>query len=388
MLKCASLYTREMDDTAAACGEILSQLGEKLTLQANTIGIVTCHSEFILSGALKAICDALPFDTVGMTTASLAASGVTDELILSVFVITSDDVSFKTGRTGGLRSDTLEKTRSAYESVKSDAAPALILAFAPLLQENPGDVYASVWGELLPQVPVFGSLAIDGSVDFTESRTLYNGEESDDGMAFALCYGNIHPRMFVTAQPEDGRVFAGGEVTKADGPFIREINGEPAYNFYEKTGLALDGLATRRVMLTPFVADLKTRADYDGVPVMRGFVGFTPEGGALMRGCVDEGSLFTIASYSADNVMDIASKRVELVNAQTEINGMLSFSCITSRITLGTEQRREMELYRDEINPEVPFCAAYSGGELCPTSVRDGKAINRFHNYTLITLIL
>ena len=36
----------------------------------------------------------------------------------------------------------------------------------------------------------------------------------------------------------------------------------------------------------------------------------------------------------------------------------------------------------------LPFMAGYAGGEMSPTRMRDGVPTNRFHNYSLIALVL
>ena len=70
MLKCASVYTTEVDDPEIALNEIKGQLEKKLTLLENSVGIIMCHPEFIPTGVLKAVCEGLPFDLAGTTTAS------------------------------------------------------------------------------------------------------------------------------------------------------------------------------------------------------------------------------------------------------------------------------------------------------------------------------
>ena len=110
MLKCASVYTYEVDDQKTALSEIKDQLDEKIELKDNTIGVIMCHPEFISSGTMRFICSNLPFDTVGVTSAAQAVNGEAGELILTIFIITSDDVRFKAGVT-----DCLEKSVDAHQ---------------------------------------------------------------------------------------------------------------------------------------------------------------------------------------------------------------------------------------------------------------------------------
>ena len=137
MIKCASVYTYEIDDFDVAYDEIKTQLDEKLTLLDNTVGIVMCHPEFISSGALKAICERLPFDTAGVTTSSQAVNGVAGELILTIFVITSNDSQFRVGVTGEYGESVETSVMDAYTKASEGIsdAPALALIF-PTISTN------------------------------------------------------------------------------------------------------------------------------------------------------------------------------------------------------------------------------------------------------------
>ena len=48
----------------------------------------------------------------------------------------------------------------------------------------------------------------------------------------------------------------------------------------------------------------------------------------------------------------------------------------------------ELETARDTINPDIPFMIGYAGGEICPTLVRNGVPTNRYHNYSLVILVV
>ena len=109
-MKCASVYTYEIDDPGVALEEIKEQIGEKLTLLENTVGIVMCHPEFIMSGVFRHISENLPFDLVGATSSVQSVNGEAGELILTIFIMTSDDVRFVTGATENLAGDLQGRT--------------------------------------------------------------------------------------------------------------------------------------------------------------------------------------------------------------------------------------------------------------------------------------
>ena len=72
MIKNIHAHTFEIDNLDIAVTEILEQLNMKENLLSNSIGIMSCYYEFIESGVVAAICDALPFDVIGMTSSRQA----------------------------------------------------------------------------------------------------------------------------------------------------------------------------------------------------------------------------------------------------------------------------------------------------------------------------
>lgn len=390
MLNCASVFTYEIDDCDAALAEIKEQLDSKLTLLGNSIGIILCHTEFVWSGAAKYICENLPFDVVGVTTASQAVNDTVGEMVLTLFVMTSDDVIFKPGYTESLLDDYRTPTYAAYETASAGMTeqPRLALVFPPLILKYAGDVYPNLWSEILPDTPNFGTLAIDDTVSFENSETIYNGMNSKDRMAFVLCYGNINPRFSVGALPDNNVLPYQAEVTKSDGPFVAEINNTNAYQYFAERGFADNGQPTDSFLFVPFLIDLKKRADYDGIPVMRVLATFKEDGIAVFRGNVDENSIFTLGKCTEGDVVATAISKIEQINEMPDVNGVLSFSCIIRRMVLGSSALAEAEGIKSTMKSTVPFMMGYAGGEVCPTSVNKGRIANRFHNYSLVTLII
>jgi len=391
VLKCASVYTYEIDDPEIALKEITEQLNNKIALMKNSVGIVMCNPEYIHSGTLRYICENLPFDVAGVTTSSQAVNDEAGELILTLFVMSGDDVWFRTGMTGSVAHDIRGPLEAAYKSLSATETeePKLALIFPPLLLQNAGDSYIFEFERLIPGVPIFGTIAIDDTLVFDASETIYNGKNSTDGMPFVLCYGNIAPRFFVATLHEDKVMPYKGEITSADGPFVHEINNINAYQYFEDIGFASNGALADNYLFVPFVIDLKKRDDYDGIPVIRGHASFTEDGSAIFRGNVDEGSTFTLLTTEADDVLSTTCAKIDQVNELSDVNGVLMFPCIVRRMmTMRINPVVELETTRKAIRPDIPFMMGYAGGEICPTSVRDGTPANRFHNYSLVILIV
>ncbi|MCL2517031.1 MAG: FIST C-terminal domain-containing protein [Oscillospiraceae bacterium] len=391
MLKCASVYTYEIDAPEIALGEIKSQLEKKITLLENSVGIIMCNPEFITSGVVAYISENLPFDLAGVTTASQAVNNEAGELILTIFVMTSDDTWFKSGVTGDLED---EIDGPVIEAVEKAAAgmpgmPKLALIFPPLILKNSGDAYINACKQVLPAVPIFGTVTIDDTLTFEGSETIYNGKNYKYAMPFVLCYGNINPRFLIGTLPDDKVMPYRGEITKSSGPFVQEINNINAFKYFESIGFISNGALAENFLFVPFIIDQKKREDYDGIPVVRGHAAFMENGTAIFRGDVDEGSTFTLLTCGPDEVMLTTQQKIEQLNEMPDINGAILFPCIVRRMmTQRVGPLTELELIRKIINPEIPYMMGYAGGEICPTSVKNGVPTNRFHNYSLIILIL
>jgi len=391
VLKCASIYIYEIDDPEIALEEIKAQLKEKITLLEHSVGIIMCHTEFVGTGVLKHICENLPFELAGVTTSSQAVNGEAGELILTIFVMSSDDVCFRTGVTESLSEDIEEPTKSAFDkaAIGVSGLPKLALVFPPLILKYAGDSYINAWKQIIPDVPVFGAIAIDDTLNFEGSMTIHNGESYKTAMSFVLCYGNMNPRFFVGTLPENKVMPYKGEITKSNGPFVQEINNMNAYKYFEDIGFASNGALAENFLFVPFVIDQKKREDYDGIPVVRGHVSFTEDGTAIFRGDVDEGSTFTLLTCDPEDVLSTTRQKIEQINQLPDVNGALFFPCIVRHmLTMRISPLIELETVKDTINPDIPFMMGYAGGEICPTSIRNGIPTNRFHNYSLVILVI
>ena len=388
MLKCASVYTCEVDDFDLAMSELNAQLSEKITLQKNTVGVIMCHLEFIDSGMLKHVCKTLPFDVAGVTTASQAVNEKADDVILTIFIMTSDDIFFKTGMTDSLENDIYAPAKTAFDNIGLSQMPSLALVFPPLPEKNAGDTYVDAWESVIPGVPIFGTFSTADTADFLGGKVIHNGEIEENCMSYIFCYGNIKPRFIIGTFSEKNALPYKGEITKSYGIYVEEINNIKAYKYFEERGLAKNGEPSKIFTFVPFLIDQKNRDDYDGVPILRELVSFTEDGIAIYRGNIDEHSTFKMLQGTFEDVIEIAEEKLDEAVAHSGINGILVFSCIARRMmVMQKDSLGELNVAREKVG-EIPFMMGYAGGEISPTSVKDRGAVNRYHDYTIITMIL
>ena len=391
MLKCASLYTFEVDNPEIALSEIKEQLAEKITLMGNTTGIVICHPEFVLSGVLKFVCENLPFDLTGVTTSSQAVNGMIGEIILTIFVMTSDDIHFITGVTEGLVDEVDGPVRTAYEKSMDGISeiPKLALVFPPFMPHG-GDRYVEAMEKITPKTPVFGTRSIDDTAAFTDSETIYNGENYKCEMSFVLCFGNINPRFLIATVSDSTAISSSITVTKASGNYVYEINNMNTFEYFAAAGLVDRRGAVVSFQFFPIKVDPIKREDYDGIPVILGLGCFLEDGTAVFYGDVAEGSTITIMKCDVDDILFTTSQTIKKMNVMDNVNGALLFPCVVRRSTLSGINKPLLELQTalTEINPQIPFMLGYAGGEICPTSLKNGVPVNRFHNYSLVVLVV
>ncbi|MCL1986462.1 MAG: FIST C-terminal domain-containing protein [Firmicutes bacterium] len=395
MIKTLIACTTDMDDTQTAVDEILLQLDLSNSLLANSVAIISCHHEFVLSGIAQAVAEALPFETTGLITCPLSTGEQKDALLLTIMVITSDSLDFATvltasledGNTTAAISDAYNKTVDEYSNKIGKASkPALMFAFAPFIKMNSGDDYVDVLSKCSDGVPCFGSLAVDDSPTFENCFVIHKNEYYSDKMSMILFFGDITPKFYIAHSLEKNLLDKSAVVTQSMGHLVTELNGKPVISFLEDAGLSSVAENPWAMMTLPFVLDYN-----DGTPtVSKTIVTITSEGNAVCAGNVPKGSTLTFAPSTKESVLESTGKVVSKIVddiSKNAANGMLVFSCVGRCLTLGADQYLEMDIVSQKLNAKIPYLMLYSGGEICPTLFSDEKVANRFHNHTFIACV-
>ena len=385
MIRTMIAQTMELDDDTFAVEEILEQLKLGENLLKNSVGIIACHYEFVFSNVYKAICEALPFDVVGTISPTSAVAENSASLIFAITVLTSDDVEFDVAMTPSLLDNPREAVTETYNSISKGRKPALILTYAPFILQNCGDDYVDALSEASGDAPCFGTLAVDDTMDFAHCYLLANGEYHRDRMAMVLLYGEVKPNFIVANISEHRILEKSAVITKSSGALLMEVNERPVIEYFSDLGL-LDATETQYALSTlPFLLDFN-----DGSPkVSKVFIALSPEKYAICNGAMPEGCTLYMASTDKDDVMLTTGEAVERILGNVDNASLvLIYSCIGRSMTLGSDQFKEIELIDEKLKGKANFMVAYSGGEICPAQVTDGKAVNRFHNNAFIACIL
>ena len=385
MIKTLIACTTEMDDEKLAIEQIASQLKSGGELLKNSIGIVACHYDFILSGIFKAVCEALPFAVVGTISTAQSAPGKHGSFLMTLMVLSSDDVEFVKVLTPSLSEETDKVIAESYKAACRDTKPALILTFAPFLLQKSGDDYVNVLTEVSGDVPCFGTLSVDDTMDYSNCFMLADGEHYRDQMAMILIYGKIIPKFFVANISENKIIGESAVVTKSSGPVLMEVDERPVIDYLSDLGLVEASETQYAMSSLPFLLDYN-----DGAPkVSKIFVMLTPERYAICAGTIPQGCTMYMASTDKDDVLFTTGETLNMILEELEnASALLIYSCIGRSMSLGSEQYKEMELVNSQIGGKLPFLIANSGGEICPTQTSNEKAINRFHNNAFIACLL
>ena len=381
MIKSFTATTREIDDTEAAVAEIKNQLDPDNRLLKNSIGIISCFSEFEESGVLKAICDALPFECVGASTCLCAGCGEIDQVLFVITVLTSDDCSFKTAV-----APISEKYEESIESALSNlmdqggVKPALILTYLPLIPAVSGDMMIEVMDRITGGLPLFGAMAIDHYLDYHSAGTIYKGKMIHDALSVAAIYGNPKFTFEVASFLESRTMSQRAIITESKGNILMGVNGIAPRDYFKQFGMTDEELSIGMSFL-PLVVDHK-----DGTkPIARAVFAITPEGYAVCGGVMPANRTLTLASIDRDDVADTTENILKTLAAKD--SALFSYSCLARYLTLGMNNKDEAEKVK-EAAKESPYIFAYTGGEICPLPDANGKLKNIFHNYTNVFCLL
>ena len=385
MIRTLTARTMEIDDTELAVQEILEQLDLKNQLLDRSVGLMSCYSEFVESGVMAAICEALPFEIIGATTCCADNDKDHDLMMLSLMVITSDELELSIAYSEPLDSDVPEKLGTFYrqtkESLKGD--PNLMISYMPLLFNMGGDEIVAMLNEITGDLVHFGTVAVDHLPNYDTAWTFANGEYSKDRMAIVLLSGNIQPKFILAQLSEENVDKHKALITASRGNVVMEVNGIPVAEYMESIGVTEQG-RLESVNSVPYVVDFG-----DGTPpLVRAIYAFSPEGYAICGGVMPVNATLSVGSIDYVDVMRTTQQALSEVLEAGPKHGVLIFSCMARRFALGVDVTAEMELINRVLPDGLPYQLAYAGGEICPVYDAAGKPHTRFHNDTLVILVL
>jgi hypothetical protein len=391
MIESFTALTQEVDDVDVAVSEILAQLdfGGKNKLLKNTIGIISCFADYIESGVWEALAKALPFEILGTTTISNASNGAIGETMLTLMVLTSDDVSFSTALSEPITEESAEPLKALYEDAFAKlpknpdfSSPSLMFSFAPLFSKISNGFYAASMTKISGNVPNFGAVTVDHNSDYHMSYVLFNGKYYKDRFAIILLYGNVSPSFHV-GNISDEKVFPGkGVVNSSEDNLIKIINGKPAIEYLLSIGLSKnENGEIIGINAFPILVDYN-----DGTPLNgNSMLAVTPDGSVVSGDKIPEGATINIGAWNTEELVNTSGSTLRQALSQKNHHTVLIYCCIGRYFALGYESTKELEQIQKQMEGTgSSYIAAYVGGELCPVYGKDGKTVNRNHGNSIV----
>ena len=378
MIKTLTAATRELEDGKAAAGEILSMLDLGNNLLKNSLGIVSCFSEFEETGALKEICDSLPFECIGATTCLSAVDSEIDQVLFTLTVLTSDDCSFKT-----ISIPITEKYEDSIALLltslldESEEKPAFLLSYFPLINTIGGDVILTAIDQATGGIPLFGTMAIDHLIDYSTARTIHNGESYREALVMGAVYGASNFSFEIASLNESRIRTQKAIITESSGNILIGVNGRMAMEYLEEIGFIKEDLATG-IGIIPLIIDHK----HGTKPVARAAFALTPEGHVICGGTMPVNSTLSVGLVDMNDVLQTTENTLKpLIDTSSAV---LSYSCMARYLSLGAHYTAEAEKVREIAAHATKYLFAYSNGEICPLPDENGNLKNYFHNYTIV----
>jgi hypothetical protein len=336
------------------------------------------------SGVVAALSEQLHFDIIGTTTIANSSRCEISESMLTLLVLASDDVHFATALSEPLVNEEEAPLKDCYEAAHARLGekPVFMMSYFPLLTSVSGEYFISQMSAISGNLPNFGMIAVDHNVDYHDSMVLRNGESSRDRLAVLLFSGNISPRFYIGNISKE-RVYPDkGLVTGSEGCQINSVNHGSVTDYLLSLGLKKkDDGSIAGINSFPLIVDYG-----DGTPpVARALIGMTPEGAAICSGAVPNGSILSIGSYSVEEIVTTTGCTVDTVLEKKEHHVMLIYACVGRYFAQGLVQTAEMSRMVECLKPaDIPYMAAYAGGEFCPVYTPDGSTANRLHGHSVI----
>ena len=392
-IKLYTAFTKELDDPEAAVLEITEQLNPKENMMKNTIGIVNFFHEFVETGVYSAIVGSLPFDVVG-SAASLQGTGKHfHDFGLSVTMLTSDDADFSIQTLEDVdkksREQIFDEVTVLFKKLCDAEKPKMVLALLSPTQHFSGSDIVTIANGLADPFPLFGTIAFSG--DTARDNYVAKGSVISETMyVFITLYGDVQPNFRVITSFAYEESFGDvAKITDSEGPILRSVNGISALEYLKKQGMinATNNVANSNVWAIPAILTLT-----NGTKVARAFFGIVEGTESIYSaGNLEVGAKITFAFLDGEKTLVSAEKLFAEISEANE-RGVIAYSCAARSWSLGTQQFSEYEKIADCVNKcsqknnlPVEYSISCSAGEICPVWDENGKLVNTFHNYTLIS---
>ncbi|MDR1622819.1 MAG: FIST C-terminal domain-containing protein [Synergistaceae bacterium] len=394
--------TNEMDNAEKAVQDLLKQVNEKGPLCKNSCGFVYCDVEMDHENFTAMLEEKFPFEIVGCTSIANFDTEHGSQIISAVLVVlTADDATFSVAVTDPLTKENLRRElEAAYKKTSSAIGEQgkLLFLVPPFNDATPLDDYVDILSEVSGDIPIFGGLPSSNIAD-GDILTYANGRAHTDRGAIVLVGGNVRPLFSVqnvlSAFSEQKRT-----VTKARDNIVYTVEDMPFVDYLKSVGMAVDDLIEQGDLAVYVSTPLKVylnKNDYnDGIPVVRTIKTLNPaDGSGILFGSISEKSTVSIATMKRQDIQDSCKMAIEEILKKIDTSPkdytyttVICVSCGGRYMVMADDKDIEGNIILDHLPKSLTLSGFYAYGEICPTAVRDGKAVNRVHNESIVMCAL
>jgi hypothetical protein len=391
-----------MDDAENAVADLLRQIEEKGPLGKNSLGMVYCDVEVSHEDLIAALQEKFPFDVVGCTSiATFDTENGAQIISIVLVVLTGDDVEFSSAVTGVLTAENLRpELEAAYQKAASPLSDPskLIFLIPPFMDAIPLDDYVDILSELSGDTPVFGGLPSSNVAD-GDILMYASGRPCNDRAAIVLVGGGIRPVFSVqnvlSAYTEQKYI-----VTKANRNIIYTVDDMPFTDYLRSVGMSVDELIAQGDLAvyvsTPLRVNLSKNNYNDGIPVVRTIKTLNPlDGSGVLFGAISEKSAVSIAALKRQDIQGSCNMAIKEIGEKIAAAGdgytyttLLCVSCGGRYMVMADDKDIEGRIIVENLPKGLTLSGFYAYGEICPTAFRDGKAVNRIHNESIVMCAL
>ncbi|MDR1944388.1 MAG: FIST C-terminal domain-containing protein [Synergistaceae bacterium] len=405
MLKSACAITAELDDIEAGTSELAQKTLEKLTLGKNSFALLLCDSDVDHKTFANKLHQKLGVPIVGFSSTAMI-SGEAGLLDMSAVLttVTSDDAFFSIATSEPISQDNvvsqIEGTyKRALDSLNGE--PTFVLAFPPYILGVMLDTYPRELDRVSGGLTVFGGLPAHDEIH--GSTAVYCGDTAaSDRLTVLLASGAIKPVTTVKNYVSALQSGLKRTVTSAKDNVIYEVGNRTFVEFLEEFGLDAAKLANPEGKTTsfttyPLLVEKPGIENPDGIPVVRTLHGVDlGSGSGTAIGEVPEGSVLSIGALNAEDIEtstrnsthDLLEKMKQNEDDGYRYSTVFAVSCVARYYVMAARNNLEADALRSSLPSGLSVSGFYSFGEICPTSVRDGKALNAAHNESLVLLAI
>ncbi|MEM9945084.1 MAG: FIST N-terminal domain-containing protein [Cyanobacteria bacterium P01_D01_bin.36] len=368
-----------ISDVLAQCTDQLQQ--GPLNGQKPQAGILLAAIDFDHPLILARIQDTFPDMALigGTTDGEVSSVEGFQEDSLALMLFCSDTVEIHAGLGRGLSKDAIAAADQSLASLGLDdlTTAKLCIAIPDGLENGTEPALRQLQKSLPAGLPIVGGRAAD-QFQFESTYQFFQGEVLQNGFPILLFCGDLNVSHGVASgwQPLSRK----GVITKANGPTVYEIDGQPATAFYQE-----------------YLGDFPISGEYPLAIFEKGSDRFylrasnswdLEAGSILFMGEMPEQAEIQITYTTCDNI--VAATQASIEQALTHYPGQqpaaaLFFSCAARRWLLGHRTQEEYELGQQCIDSAIAIGGFYTYGEIGPLTM-GGET--RYHQETLVTVLL